>query len=165
MTSTDGKSHLFAFGEFAAMYLSVWSNAVWTPLRDPREPELLDLPTSEEVMEQPKWPDIISTYVGTPFNVEETRDPLLEGDTPEVKAKNKELKPHRSGTRATSATARKDNGKYTGDDGKPQTAEEHLAKRARRTQSRRAQGARGASRCSTTASRKCVACWRTSRPT
>ncbi len=37
MTSTDGTSHLFAFGEFAAMYLSVWSNAVWTPLRDPRE--------------------------------------------------------------------------------------------------------------------------------
>ena len=35
MTSTDGKSHLFALGEFAAMYLSVWSNAVWTPLRDP----------------------------------------------------------------------------------------------------------------------------------
>ena len=31
MTSTDGTSHLFALGEFAAMYLSVWSNAVWTP--------------------------------------------------------------------------------------------------------------------------------------
>ena len=27
MTSIDGTSHLFAFGEFAAMYLSVWSNA------------------------------------------------------------------------------------------------------------------------------------------
>ena len=37
MTSKDGTSHLFALGEFAAMYLSVWSNAVWTPLRDPRE--------------------------------------------------------------------------------------------------------------------------------
>src|SRR6185436_9843777 len=40
MTSTDGTSHLFAFGEFAAMYLSVWSNAVWTPHRDPREPDV-----------------------------------------------------------------------------------------------------------------------------
>jgi hypothetical protein len=31
MTSNDGDSHLISFGEFAAMYLSVWSNAVWDP--------------------------------------------------------------------------------------------------------------------------------------
>lgn len=73
MTSTDGTSHLFAFGEFAAMYLSVWSNAVWTPHRDPLEPEFLDLPTKAEVIELAKWPDTISTYVGRPLNVEETR--------------------------------------------------------------------------------------------
>src|SRR5262245_7690187 len=29
MTSNDGTSHLISLGEFAAMYLSVWSNAVW----------------------------------------------------------------------------------------------------------------------------------------
>jgi hypothetical protein len=126
MTSTDGTSHLFAFGEFAAMYLSVWSNAVWTPLRDPREPELLDLPTIEEVMERAKWPDIISTYVGTPLNVEETRDAIAEDDKPEVKEKKK-LSPFRD--KGYVGYTRKDNGKYTGDDGKPLTAEEHFAKR------------------------------------
>jgi hypothetical protein len=73
MTSTDGSSHLFAFGEFAAMYLSVWSNAVWTPHRDPREAGFLDLPTVEDIVENAKWPDTISTYVGRPIDVEETR--------------------------------------------------------------------------------------------
>jgi hypothetical protein len=73
MTSTDGQSHLLAFGEFAAMYLSVWSNAVWTPNRDPFEAEFLDLPSIQDILERPKWPDIISTYVGTPLNAEETR--------------------------------------------------------------------------------------------
>jgi hypothetical protein len=29
MTSNDGSSHLISFGEFAAMYLSMWSNAIW----------------------------------------------------------------------------------------------------------------------------------------
>ena len=29
MTSVDGHSHLLSFGEFCAMYLSVWSNASW----------------------------------------------------------------------------------------------------------------------------------------
>lgn len=29
LTSTDGSSHLISVGEFAATYLSVWSNAVW----------------------------------------------------------------------------------------------------------------------------------------
>ncbi len=29
MTTVDGESHLFSFGEFAAMYLMVWSNACW----------------------------------------------------------------------------------------------------------------------------------------
>lgn len=29
MTSVDGDSHLFSFGEFAAMYLMVWCNACW----------------------------------------------------------------------------------------------------------------------------------------
>jgi hypothetical protein len=29
MTTTDGESHLYSFGEFAALYLMVWSNACW----------------------------------------------------------------------------------------------------------------------------------------
>lgn len=29
MTSSDGHSHLLSFGEFCAMYLTVWSNACW----------------------------------------------------------------------------------------------------------------------------------------
>ena len=29
MTTTDGGSHLYSFGEFAALYLTVWSNACW----------------------------------------------------------------------------------------------------------------------------------------
>jgi hypothetical protein len=125
MTSTDGTSHLFAFGEFAAMYLSVWSNAVWTPHRDPLAPELLDLPTKEEVLQRPKWPDIISTYVGTPFNMEETRGAISASDTPEEKEKKKRS-PFRD--KGYVGYDRKDDGKYTGDDGKPQTAEEHFAK-------------------------------------
>ena len=129
MTSIDGTSHLFAFGEFAAMYLSVWSNAVWTPLRDPREPELLDLPTMEEVFERAKWPNIISTFVGTPLNVEETRDTLLQGETSEIKKKNKELKLSPFRDEGYVGYERKDNGKYTDDKGKPQTAQEHFAKK------------------------------------
>jgi hypothetical protein len=29
MTTTDGESHVYSFGEFAALYLMVWSNACW----------------------------------------------------------------------------------------------------------------------------------------
>ena len=35
MTTVDAQSHLFSIGEFAAMYLSVWSNAVWPALEIP----------------------------------------------------------------------------------------------------------------------------------
>lgn len=107
MTSTDGTSHLLAFGEFAAMYLSVWSNAVWTPHRDPLEPEFLDLPTPQEVLERPKWPDSISTWVGTPLNMEETRTDQPFTDEGYLGYKKKD--------------------KYKDDKGKPITAEEHFA--------------------------------------
>ncbi|MGH8237853.1 MAG: hypothetical protein ACREXP_12625, partial [Steroidobacteraceae bacterium] len=89
MTSTDGKSHLLALGEFAAMYLSVWSNAVWTPLRDPAKPEVLDLPTPEEVMEKYVWPDILSTYVGCPIDVKEGRDADFATDSDAIKEQKK----------------------------------------------------------------------------
>lgn len=108
MTSTDGTSHLLAFGEFAAMYLSVWSNAVWTPHRDPLEPEFLDLPTHQEVLERPKWPDSISTWVGTPLNMEETRTDQPFRDKGYLGYEKKD--------------------KYKDDKGKPITAEEHFAK-------------------------------------
>ncbi|HKS58236.1 MAG TPA: hypothetical protein VJS12_23270 [Steroidobacteraceae bacterium] len=108
MTSTDGTSHLLAFGEFAAMYLSVWSNAVWTPHRDPLEPEFLDLPTPQEVLERPQWPDSISTWVGTPLNMEETRTDQPFRDKGYLGYEKKD--------------------KYKDDKGKPITAEEHFAK-------------------------------------
>jgi hypothetical protein len=81
MTSIDGESHLFALGEFAAMYLSVWSDACW-----PRVPATgaLNLPTDDRLIapEPPDpnvaptviWPDIIPTYVGAPLGANETRD-------------------------------------------------------------------------------------------
>ena len=128
MTSTDGTSHLFAFGEFAAMYLSVWSNAVWTPHRDPFEAQFLDLPSPKDVMENAKWPDVISTFVGTPINMEETRDALEQGDTDEIKKRNKakETSPFRD--KGYVGYERKDDGKYKDDKGQPQTTEQHLAK-------------------------------------
>jgi hypothetical protein len=96
MTSTDGKSHLFAFGEFAAMYLSVWSNAVWTPLRDPANPEVLDLPTPEDVVDNYVWPDILSTYVGCPIDIQESRDADFPTDSDAVK-EQKKASPFRDG--------------------------------------------------------------------
>ena len=126
MTSTDGTSHLFAFGEFAAMYLSVWSNAVWTPHRDPREADVLDLPSKEEVLERPQWPDIISTYVGSPLNMEETRDTITTSDSPEEKERKKRS-PFRD--EGYVGYERKDDGKYEDDDGNPLTAEQKFQKR------------------------------------
>lgn len=42
MTSTDGHSHLISFGEFCAMYLSVWSNACWPVISEfPKEDRFL----------------------------------------------------------------------------------------------------------------------------
>jgi hypothetical protein len=76
MTSTDGDSHLLALGEFAAMYLSVWSDACW-----PRVPATgaLNLPADKEVFNPPPgasaalWPDVMATYVGAPLDAKETR--------------------------------------------------------------------------------------------
>jgi hypothetical protein len=42
MTSSDGSSHLFSFGEFCAMYLFVWSNVPWGD-------QLTTLPKPEEL--------------------------------------------------------------------------------------------------------------------
>lgn len=75
MTTTDGTGHLFSLGEFAAMYLSVWSNTCWPIMvqPDPAQPARLDLPDDAAVM-NPIWPERIPTYVGAPFTGKETRD-------------------------------------------------------------------------------------------
>ena len=41
MTTTDGESHLYSFGEFAALYLTVWSNACWpAPMEWPKAKDI-----------------------------------------------------------------------------------------------------------------------------
>jgi hypothetical protein len=123
MTSTDGQSHLFSFGEFAAMYLSVWSNACWSPLRDSQKPEILDLPTAQDVMERATWPDIISTYVGCPLDVQESRDEPFATDTEEIK-RRKEVSPFRDGGYLD--YEKPSDGKFEDEDGKPCTPVEHF---------------------------------------
>ena len=123
MTSTDGQSHLFAFGEFAAMYLSVWSNACWSPLRDSQKPEILDLPTAQDVMERATWPDIISTYVGCPLDVQESRDEPFATDTEEIK-RRKEVSPFRDGGYLD--YEKPGDGKFEDEEGNPCTPVEHF---------------------------------------
>lgn len=67
MTTVDGIAHLFAFGEFAAMYLSVWSNACW-PAAPPADADITT----------PLWPARLPTFVDAPLNARETRG----GDDP-----------------------------------------------------------------------------------
>jgi hypothetical protein len=54
MTTEDGESHLFSFGEFAAMYVMVWCNACWPwpPVADPPLPE----PATTDPPPPPPWP-------------------------------------------------------------------------------------------------------------
>ena len=78
MTTVDAQSHLLSLGEYAAMYLSVWSNAVWPALvrLSPEEPAVMPLPGDDELIE-PVWPEQIPTLIDAPLNAEETR---LDGD-------------------------------------------------------------------------------------
>lgn len=144
MTTTDGKSHLFSFGEFAAMYLSVWSNACWPSARDPHKPELLDLPgpldfmqaedfmTAEELASLPpsegeanpvRWPDRISTYVGVPLNRQESRDADFPTDSDEIK-KQKKSSPFRDGEYLD--YDKPDDDKYEDDEGNTITPVQHF---------------------------------------
>jgi len=58
MTSVDGESHLLAFGEFCATYLSVWSNACW--------PQASEFPPKDRfippltITSPAKWPAFLS---------------------------------------------------------------------------------------------------------
>jgi hypothetical protein len=74
MTTVDARSHLYSLGEFAAMYLSVWSNAVWPALErpSPSEPAVMPLPDDGKFM-NPVWPDRIPTLIDAPLDAEETR--------------------------------------------------------------------------------------------
>lgn len=68
MTTRDGQSHLFGFGEFAAMYLSVWSNAVWPALVSPTPPDgpALQLP-GELAIRRSVWKSRIPTFIDAPL--------------------------------------------------------------------------------------------------
>jgi hypothetical protein len=73
MTTVDAWAHLFSLGEFAAMYLSVWSDACWP--RKTGTTGALDLATDEQMMPNPPpWPDRIPTYLDAPLDGRESRD-------------------------------------------------------------------------------------------
>jgi hypothetical protein len=75
MTTVDGTSHLFSLGEFAAMYLSVWSDACWPHKTGTPDAGLLDLPTQDQVVPPvPAWPDRIPTFLDAPLNGKEGRE-------------------------------------------------------------------------------------------
>jgi hypothetical protein len=74
LTSVDGWGHLFSLGEFAAMYLTSWSDACWPRTADAAA--ALNLPTVEQVMPKtpPPWPDRIPTFLDAPVGGKEARD-------------------------------------------------------------------------------------------
>jgi hypothetical protein len=121
MTSTDGKSHLLALGEFAAMYCMVWCNALW-PTFSPTDPKHLAFPTDADIMD-PTWPDRISTWVGAPLNQRETRDANLPDQERKVSPFHSEVYLDYEG-----APEKDENGKPLTDDGKAKHFEEHLTK-------------------------------------
>lgn len=105
MTSNDGDSHLISFGEFAAMYLSMWSNAVWdttVPLAVVRDdPERSNaaralawedaLPDTAEIeLPEAQFPDRIPKHLYTdPTELTDGEREALEavrGRTPEQRA-------------------------------------------------------------------------------
>ncbi len=62
MTTVDGESHLFSFGEFAAMYVMVWCNSCW-PVPPDAWPKILDV-----------LPQIRTTAMIVPPDVEDAPD-------------------------------------------------------------------------------------------
>jgi hypothetical protein len=84
LTSEDGESHVISIGEFAALYLSVWSNAVWGTgppkarhAADPDRPQDglplrwdQDLPAEDEgaiLMPAPTYPDRVAGHLYVPL--------------------------------------------------------------------------------------------------
>jgi hypothetical protein len=75
MTSKDGDSHLFSLGDFAAMYLSVWSDACWPRTALTPTTSALDLPADDKFMSASlTWPAIVPTFLGAPLDGRESRD-------------------------------------------------------------------------------------------
>jgi hypothetical protein len=71
MTTVDGESHLFSFGEFAAMYVMVWSNACWPPVTEwPKARDVLapvgvaPRPVAPEVEPPLDWDKLTAADVG-----------------------------------------------------------------------------------------------------
>ena len=96
-TSEDGASHVISLGEFAALYLSVWSNAVWGTqvpgvlvVRDPenhpevREPLFWDdeLTATMTIVlpDLPPFPDRIAGHLYVPLPYESKTDPDERAD-------------------------------------------------------------------------------------
>ncbi|HVF17381.1 MAG TPA: hypothetical protein VNA21_10725 [Steroidobacteraceae bacterium] len=75
--TTTGSSHLYGFGEFAAMYLTVWSNACWP--RDATTPFAIKFPTDDELA-TPQWAERLPTWIAAPLNAIESRDEELTGE-------------------------------------------------------------------------------------
>jgi hypothetical protein len=88
-TSEDGESHVMSLGEFAALYLSVWSNAVWgvqavgaSFADDPNHPENKrpfnwqeELPaTGALVMPDVVYPDRVAGHLYAPPNPKSATD-------------------------------------------------------------------------------------------
>jgi hypothetical protein len=71
MTTVDGFSQLFSLGEFAAMYLSVWSNAVWPGPRENLAGWPIALDTTELL--DAAWPPALPTFIDTELKFDEKR--------------------------------------------------------------------------------------------
>jgi hypothetical protein len=61
MTSVDGESHLLSVGEFAAMYVSVWSNACW--------PEPNQWPAAATLRPPLQGPPLLPQHLDAPLDV------------------------------------------------------------------------------------------------
>ena len=96
MTTVDGWAHLFSLGEFAAMYLSVWSDACWP--RTSGTTPALDLPAVDDLMPiLPSWPDAVPTYLDAPLGGKEARE--HENELSPFQNYHAYLEPRRNDTR------------------------------------------------------------------
>jgi hypothetical protein len=73
MTTTDGESHVYSFGEFAALYCTVWSNACWPlPAQWPTAQDIYAppgpvgpvMPSPEYELPPMKWDALTADDVG-----------------------------------------------------------------------------------------------------
>jgi hypothetical protein len=86
MTTSDGESHLFSFGEFAAMYCMVWSNSCW-PLPE-KWPTILDVQPQNSTVGQVVPPDVPPPLDWSKLTAKDVG--ATEGDEHYDKCKDKE---------------------------------------------------------------------------